>query len=125
MRAAMAAVLSSILVGCVSSADKAMERMQKIKEATPDIMEIRSASTTVPFEGISITESDIMMRDSALNHLFIIEVELGGNLTLRPSSPGDQPFSREMGQQNMLEQAKAADENGHKVYLGINADVFG
>ena len=118
-------ILVLVLSSCGQTAAQGQELIQKILQANPRIASAGDVSCMEVHKGLTVIESDLMMQDSSENHLFIIEVDLDKGLSLRTSTPADLPYSRETGLQNMLQQAQAAQRNGQKVLLGVNADVFG
>ncbi len=113
------------LISCTQRTDAGWNLMEKVKDNNPRIAGFSEVVTARPYEGLTIVESNLLMQDSTENHLFIVEVDMESGLSLRPSSPQDMPYSKKIGLQDMLGQAQAAEDNGHKVLLAINADVFG
>lgn len=119
---------SAIIVSCSKPDTKPNSKteislsplMQGIASAVSG-MEVLSETKSNPHRDIILTETDFKC-DGKPQHLFIAEVNLGGSLKVCASTSNDKAEIAPSAP--MPIHAAAAEQNGKKVYLGINGDVF-
>ena len=88
----------------------------------PTVDSIAFEKVSYPHKGLTLTETEFYCQ-GMINHMYILQVDLKYNVTVRPSTPYNLPISGYV--QNMLDQANTAEQAGEKVLFAINADVFG
>lgn len=113
---------SGPVAGKPDDQEKPVTLMQRIREACPSITTLIGERTEETFPGVKLTEADFKCRANP-NHIFILEIDMTSDVTLRACTPDDMPVSGKA--QDMLEQAKTVQANGTEVYYGVNGDFFG
>lgn len=96
--------------------------VQNIVSNTPGITDIDEVTDHTLPGGIKMTE--IAFKARFWNqHMYIVEVNLDGKLTIVSSTPDDLPPTG--GHQTLDLHAAAAENHGKTVYLAVNGDVCG
>ena len=96
--------------------------MQRIRKACPSITTLVCERTEETHPGVKLTESDFKCGNNP-NHIFILEIDMTTNASLRACTPEDESVSGK--KQDMLGQAEAARRSGANVCYGVNGDYFG
>ena len=120
-------VLISFNYGCSNDeytfeykAEPKTEIGSKLVEGTDLFGQIFKDSTYTVTDGAVATEMKYLSKKGLAMSIFILNVDLNNtNISIESSMPnGDAKF----GMQPMTKQATYVDEEGHKVWAGINAD---
>lgn len=94
----------------------------KLVNGTELFAQIFSDSTYSVTDGVQATEIKYLSEKGLSMKIFIFEVDLNNpNISIEASSPYNKP---EYAMQQMTQQATYVDEDGHKVWAGINADFY-
>lgn len=125
----LAVALISVNYGCSNDeynfeykVEPKTEVGSKLVEGTDLFGQIFKDSTYKVKDGVVATEMKYLSKEGLAMSIFILEVDLNNpKISIESSMPnGDTKF----GMQPMTMQATFVDEEGHKVWAGINADFY-
>jgi len=104
------------------SLDPKTEVAKKLVNGTNLFVHIKTDTSYIVEEGITGTEISYISQTGLAKKIFTFEVDLTNpNVAIEVSTPNNSP---QFAMQQMTEQATFEDEEGHKVWAGINADFF-
>src|SRR5690606_8944035 len=102
--------------------DPKTEVAKMLVNGTNLFVHIKTDTSYIVEEGITGTEISYISQTGLAKKIFTFEVDLTNpNVAIEVSTPNNSP---QFAMQQMTEQATFEDEEGHKVWAGINADFF-
>lgn len=122
-------IFVSVIYGCSNDeynfeykVEPKTETGSKLVEGTDLFGQIFKDSSYTVVDGVMATEMKYLSKKGLAMSIFILNVDLSNqNISIETSMPnGDIKF----GMQQMTEQAMYVDEEGHKVWAGINGDFY-